>query len=338
MSRRVGKRVSAPPASTGAVSGISCGVHIQGYLPAEFNDYLFPVPEGGAGQGLALQVTFEEIGQLPEENARWSRDYGEAEAKSRLEMFELPSGFGLSIECQGSGLFRFTAEGIAIEWIPGGTGPAHYFFNHALPLWLETRGIPVLHASAAVMRDQAVALIGPSGMGKSTLCAALVHAGWRFLTDDGLSLHEDPAGNWCCLSGPPMFRLWPGSLEKLEHETWQDLSRVHADFEKRAVPVATPGVVKREGAPTLSAIFILERLESTCADIVISDYSGGESLIALIEHTLSASAASARGLAPQRMKQLSRLVERVPVRGLRYPSGKANWLRIEEVIRSASFL
>jgi hypothetical protein len=335
----MGKWVSAPPAGTRAVSGISCGVHIKGNLPTEFSAYLFPVPEGGGGEPeLPLRVTFEEIVQLPEENAKWSRDYGEAEAKSRLVMFEHPSGFGLSIQCQGSGLFRFTAEGIAIEWIPGGTGPAHYFFNHALPLWLETRGIPVLHASAAVMSDQVVALLGPSGMGKSTLCASLVHTGWRFLTDDGLSLHEDPASNWRCLSGPPMFRLWPGSLEKLEHETWRDLSRVHADFEKRAVPVATSGVVKREGAPTLSAIFILERLETSCGDIVISDYSGGEALIGLIEHTLLASVASALGLAPQRMQQLSRLVERVTVRGLTYPSGKANWPRIEEVIRSASFL
>ena len=113
----------------------------------------------------------------------WTQEYVGMEANSRFALFEQPGGCGLTVRRQGIGLFRITTSGIAIEWLPAGTGPAHYLFSHALPLWLALQGVPVLHASAASFDERAVAFIGRSGMGKSTLCAALNHTGHGIAED-----------------------------------------------------------------------------------------------------------------------------------------------------------
>ena len=50
----------------------------------------------------------------------------------------------------------------------------------------------VIHAAAVERADQVLLLPGGSGIGKSTLCAGLVDAGWRLLSDELALL--DPAG------------------------------------------------------------------------------------------------------------------------------------------------
>ncbi len=56
----------------------------------------------------------------------------------------------------------------------------------------------VLHAAALEQGGRAVLLPAPPGSGKSTLCAALAHNGWRLLTDESVLLDLD-AGT---VSGP----------------------------------------------------------------------------------------------------------------------------------------
>lgn len=116
------------------------------------------------------------------------QEYVGTEANSRFALFEQPGGCGLTVHRQVSGLFRITTNGIAIEWLPAGTRPAHYFFSHALPLWLALQGVPVLHASGISFDERAVAFIGRSGMGKSTLCAALTHTSHGIA--EGLTIRE----------------------------------------------------------------------------------------------------------------------------------------------------
>lgn len=59
----------------------------------------------------------------------------------------------------------------------------HVLEAHALQLVTHTGRTP-LHAAAVSDGRRAMLLAGPGGAGKSTLCYALVRAGWRLIADD----------------------------------------------------------------------------------------------------------------------------------------------------------
>lgn len=90
----------------------------------------------------------------------------------------------------------------------------HLFLNQVYPLALTRRGRPAFHAAAVRVAGGAVAFLGASGMGKSTLTMAFARAGLPFLTDDGL-LVEMNEGGYRVLPNHPSIRLWNDSREAL---------------------------------------------------------------------------------------------------------------------------
>ncbi|WP_423141462.1 hypothetical protein ACOYW6_11555 [Parablastomonas sp. CN1-191] len=85
------------------------------------------------------------------------------------------------------------------------------YFNQVLPLLMGHAGRPVIHASAAAVGARAVAFMGPTGRGKSTLAAAFAREGHPFLTDDGLILARDGAQRFIVTPRRPLLRLRPDS-------------------------------------------------------------------------------------------------------------------------------
>ena len=83
----------------------------------------------------------------------------------------------------------------------------HLFLDQVLPLILSRQGKLVLHASAVVGQDGAIAFAGVSGMGKSTLSTSFCQQGYSLLADDGLLLEEDQRG-LLAIPGYPGVRLW----------------------------------------------------------------------------------------------------------------------------------
>jgi hypothetical protein len=78
---------------------------------------------------------------------------------------------------------------------------------------LRLRQQLVLHASAVRVGDGAIAFVGASGMGKSTLAAALCREGHELVSDDVLRVD---------LSDPAVVRAHPGSTEtRLRHSARQ---------------------------------------------------------------------------------------------------------------------
>lgn len=300
-------------------AGVAYGVLVEGALPDEFAPFLRPA--GGTPPRRRLAASYRTIAELPAVDEVWAAEAEPPRWRDRLALFLDEEGFGLTVASEGSGLFRIAPGEIAVEWLPGGAGAPHFFFSYALPLWLESRGVTVLHAGAVARGGRAVAFVGPSGIGKSTLCAELVADGWSFVADDGLAVDEDAAGAWRCLPGPPWLRLWPSALEGRWGRAAEGLPRVHGTLEKRRLPV-TGGPAGGEGeCPDLAAVYVLDRRPPGEGAVAVEPLPPREALLGLVEHSLAAAPLAALGLAAARLDRLARAAARVPVRRLRYPGG-----------------
>jgi len=86
----------------------------------------------------------------------------------------------------------------------------HLYLNQVLPLALSRQGKRVFHASAVEIDGAAVAFMGASGKGKSTLAASFASGGYRFLTDDGLMVAACRTG-YQVMPSHPFIRLWQDS-------------------------------------------------------------------------------------------------------------------------------
>lgn len=118
--------------------------------------------------------------------------------------------------------FRIAPDGVfAICWPVPGTDEAtleHLFLNQVLPMMQSAAGQMVLHGGAVEILGgsgeggRAVAFLGPSGRGKSTLTASFAQAGGRFLTDDMLVV-EPGLDGFMALPSHPSIRMWCDSRD-----------------------------------------------------------------------------------------------------------------------------
>ena len=133
-----------------------------------------------------------------------------------MQFFRTETGYLLRFPDMAD--FQVSADGLAVvctpaPGVPDGT-PEHLYLNQVMPLALSKLGKLVFHASAVEVGNVAVAFVGESGRGKSTLAASFAAAGIRFLTDDGLVL-EACGENYQVLPSHPSIRLWEDSQEAL---------------------------------------------------------------------------------------------------------------------------
>jgi hypothetical protein len=142
--------------------------------------------------------------------------------------WRLPNGeIWLSWARQGSGyLLRFhdladflvSTDGKEIRCYSAPNTPLetvrHLFLDQVLPLVLSYKGRLVLHASAVVTPEGAIAFLGVTGQGKSTLTGSFVKQGFSLLTDDCLLVKEEE-GQLFGIPSYPGLRLWPDVLSTL---------------------------------------------------------------------------------------------------------------------------
>lgn len=156
------------------------------------------------------------------------------------------------------GIGRFLAEdGHTLDMEPAaGTEPADalpFLLGTGFGALLHQRGGLVLHAASVAVDGKAYLICGHSGIGKSTLAAALCRAGCSFISDDVSAV---------ALDGDEKPVLWPdGRQLKLFDE-----SIAHLDLEERRRGAVRTGIAKhyveppgpeREGPVRLGAIYLL---------------------------------------------------------------------------------
>jgi len=103
-------------------------------------------------------------------------------------LLRFPDLADFTVSASGLEVAAYPMPGISEQTIE------HLYLNQVLPLALSRQFKLVLHASAVEIGNFAVAFLGISGRGKSTLAASFSTSGCRFLTDDGLQLEKGPAG------------------------------------------------------------------------------------------------------------------------------------------------
>ena len=125
-------------------------------------------------------------------------------------------GTGYRLCWEGAGDFVLPGDGrIVSTRTPGGEDRWERFLvAQVLPLAAVMSGAEVLHASAVILDDEVVGLVGASGAGKSTLAGRLVARGATFFTDDVLALTEGD-GRVIAHPGPDLLRL-EGQLDTSE--------------------------------------------------------------------------------------------------------------------------
>jgi hypothetical protein len=198
-----------------------------------------------------------------------------------------------------------------------------------LSYWLERRGLLTLHASAVDAGGQAVAFLSSQRGGKTGLAAALMRAGHPLLTDDILPI-EERDGIFLGRPGYPQMRMWPDEAGYFLG-AFEDLDRVHPTVSKRRVPIGSGrfGAFHGSSLP-LACLYLPERREG--GSIEIREISPRDAFIELVRHSFSPNLVEAAGLQAGRMEIFARLVTRIPVRRLLYPSGFEHLEQVAETI------
>lgn len=122
----------------------------------------------------------------------------------------------------GHGVCTVVADGTRVECAGEGDRAAadRLLLAQALPTAAVLQGLEVLHAGAVAVGDAALAVTAPSGVGKSTVVAALVQTGARLLADDVLAVESREGSGVLAHPGPGVLALDRdgGAKAQLPHE------------------------------------------------------------------------------------------------------------------------
>lgn len=140
-------------------------------------------------------------------------------------------------------------------------------------------------------------VLGNTGVGKSTLAAALVKKGYTLLADDVCVVDTDSDGRSIIFPGVPHVKLWKdaatkiglstGGLRKVTGRMDKFVSPLHGTFYKHAVP--------------LKIIYIL--VKGNVPSITLEDLSNIKSLFQVKQHTYRKHMIKTLGCEPAHFKR-----------------------------------
>jgi len=213
--------------------------------------------------------------------------------------------------------FQVTRDGLAVICWPAPGVPElsvqHLYLNQVLPLALGRQGKLVFHASAVEIDGVAVAFLGESGRGKSTLTASFATGGSRFLTDDGLVV-EAFDGEWRVVPSHPSIRLWEDSEEALVGAGARKAPPV--SYTSKARILAGNDFVFCDVPRPLRRAYFLGAGDA--AETTFTRLQPGEALIELVRHSFLLDIEEREMLAAH-FDELSRLASRPIYYRLDYP-------------------
>jgi len=227
------------------------------------------------------------------------------------------SSNGYLLRFPGLADFEVSADGKTVVAYPAeGAGDAtveHLYINQLVPLALSRQGQPAFHASVVTVAGGAVAFLGETGMGKSTLAASFALGDATFLTDDAL-LIEETGG--ICMASPShaSLRLWEDSLEALATDGAPLADPV--SYSSKARLLAGESLSYTDKPQPLIAAFVLE--DKNGATVSIKELNGLDRYMAWIRNSFLLDVED-RDLLGQHFDWTHRISSVVPTFALDYP-------------------
>jgi hypothetical protein len=169
---------------------------------------------------------------------------------------------GYRLYARHFGLARISREGARIICAPPDVAPwrwQRFLVGRILPWASLLRGHEVFHASAVRIGDGAVAVIGPSGAGKTSIAVQLVLRGAGFITDDVLAL-ERTGTDVLAHPGASIASVRPAERDVIPRASWRALGTVLGHHDKTYVELP-----REAEAWPLRAIYYLVPSESSAA-------------------------------------------------------------------------
>jgi hypothetical protein len=198
-----------------------------------------------------------------------------------------------------------------------------YILGTAMAFILRQRGLLVLHASCVARGDMAIAFLGSSGWGKSTLASAFHQQGYRLITDDVMALHLDTATPMVVPSFPEvkllpdaMAAVGTDAVSMLQSLSHKQIQRLETRFALGPVP--------------LKHLFVLRAGEFNHIQPVPRTQAFSE----LIQHTRAAKMLHDKTCKIQHFHQCSRLAKAIPMAYLERPRSLDQLPQLIEFIES----
>jgi hypothetical protein len=238
---------------------------------------------------------------------------------------------------RGLGEFLVSADGERIFCARAPDAPMEsfqvYLLGHALSFALVKAGFEPLHGTAIEHEGQAIAFLGESGFGKSTLAGSFIAAGCRLLTDDLLLLRPS-VGTLIAYPGPPRIKLHPDSAGLHFGATGTGVP-MNAETSKHVIPL---GAAQRcRGPVPLRTIYVLASPDEMWRKrrVRFEPLVSRAAFFALVGNTFNRNIADS-GRLKRQLTDTARVLRHVPVRKLYHPRSLARLPDIRAAILADS--
>lgn len=194
-----------------------------------------------------------------------------------------------------------------------------YALGRIFSFALVKSGYEPLHAATVVIGQRAVAFLGASSFGKSSLAACFIASGCSLLTDDVLRLQEQPDGSYIAYPGPPHLKLSPRLARfYIGDMTVRPPINLKHPNPKRVYPL-TPAQSYSIPVP-LAAIYAVTSPRTVYRKqrIAIHPLPAVDALVKVLSFTHNHELTGRERLARQ-FEAARRLIDKIPVRSLSYP-------------------
>ena len=204
----------------------------------------------------------------------------------------------------------------------------HLYINQLVPLALSRQGLPAFHASVVTVPNGAIAFLGKTGMGKSTLAASFALGGATFLTDDALLIEEHADG---CRAQPShaSIRLWEDSLEALIDDEVERAGPI--SFSSKCRLLAGDKLAYTDEPQPLLVAFVLERED--VESVAIRELTGLDRYMGWLENSFLLDVKD-NDLLARHFEWTHRVSSSVPTFALDYPRDYGMLPSVQAAVRN----